>query len=84
MKANTSQSTEAAREIDIALLRKELGMEGQENKGEFKVTVPQNDLEVSVDGFRIIPPMGLGSWVAFAPGSGQIMLMGILLLQNQI
>ena len=76
MAVNTSQSTKSTREIDIALLSKELGMEGQQNNGEFKVTVPQNDLEVSVDGFKIIPPMGLGSWAAFAPGSKQIMLMG--------
>ncbi|MBZ9730794.1 DUF1259 domain-containing protein [Salegentibacter sp. JZCK2] len=53
-----------------------MGMEGEENDGQFKVTVPQNDLNVSVDDFKIIPPMGLGSWAAFAPGAEQIMLMG--------
>lgn len=73
---NTIQNTQATREIDLELLSKELGMEGQKSNGEFKVTVPQNDLEVTVDGFKIIPPMGLGSWAAFAPGSEQIMLMG--------
>lgn len=71
-----STSDSILKKIDIEILKKELGMEGQENDGEFKVTVPQNDLVVSVDGFRIIPPMGLGSWAAFAPGSKQIMLMG--------
>ncbi|MBZ9731580.1 DUF1259 domain-containing protein [Salegentibacter sp. JZCK2] len=71
----TTQDT-TLNKIDIELLKKELGMEGQENDGEFKVTVPQNDLNVSVDGFKIIPPMGLGSWAAFAPGSEQVMLMG--------
>lgn len=64
------------KKIDIELLKKELGMEGQENDGEFKVTVPQNDLDVTVDGFKIIPPMGLGSWAAFAPGAEKVMLMG--------
>lgn len=33
----------------------------------FKITVPQHDLDVTVDGFRIVPPMGMGSWAAFAP-----------------
>lgn len=64
------------KKIDIEVLKKELRMEGQENDGDFKVTVPQNDLTISVDGFKIIPPMGLGSWAAFAPGSEQVMLMG--------
>lgn len=71
----TTQNT-TLKKIDVELLKKELGMEGQENNGEFKVTVPQNDLNVTVDGFKIIPPMGLGSWAAFAPGAEQVMLMG--------
>lgn len=51
----------------------------------FKITVPQNDLEVAVDGFRIVPPMGLGSWAAFAPtGSGSEMLVvGDLVLREE-
>lgn len=50
----------------------------------FKITVPQNDLDVTVDGFRIIPPMGLGSWAAFSPtGSGEEMLvMGDLVVRE--
>lgn len=47
--------------IDIELLKSEIGMEGKEENGQFKITVPQNDLNVMVDGFKIIPPMGLGS-----------------------
>jgi len=42
----------------------------------FKITVPQNDLDVVVDGFTIVPPMGMGSWAAFAPtGEGSEMLV---------
>ena len=41
--------------MDIGTLKSELGMEGKEEDGQFKVTVPQNDLNVMVDGFRIIP-----------------------------
>lgn len=50
----------------------------------FKITVPQNDLDVSVDGFRIVPPMGMGSWAAFAPtGSGDEMaVMGDVVVRE--
>lgn len=50
----------------------------------FKISVPQNDLDVTVDGFRIIPPMGLGSWAAFAPtGSGdEMVVMGDVVVRE--
>ncbi|MFC7524179.1 DUF1259 domain-containing protein [Parapedobacter sp. GCM10030251] len=62
--------------LDIAAIENALGMKGTENNGEYKVTVPQNDLKIMVDGFQIIPPMGLGSWLAFAPAKEGAMLMG--------
>lgn len=50
----------------------------------FKLTVPQNDLDVTVDGFRIIPPMGMGSWAAFAPtGNGtEMVVMGDVVVKE--
>lgn len=63
-------------ELDIARLEQVLGMKGVAKDGEYKVTVPQNDLEVMVDGFKIIPPMGLGSWAAFTSGPEGAMVMG--------
>src|SRR5680860_385694 len=71
-----AKSTKELRTIHFETLRSELGMEGEEKDGQFKVTVPQNDLNVMVDGFRIVPPMGLGSWAAFAPTSEHPMVMG--------
>lgn len=62
--------------LDIVSIEKELGMKGAEQNGEYKITVPQNDLKIMVDGFQIIPPMGLGSWAAFAPSTRGAMLMG--------
>jgi hypothetical protein len=62
--------------LDIQAIENILGMKGTEKDGQYKVTVPQNDLNIEVDGFKIIPPMGLGSWAAFAPASGGAMLMG--------
>lgn len=62
--------------LDISAIEKAINMQGTEKDGEYKVSVPQNDLNVEVDGFKIIPPMGLGSWAAFAPARSGTMLMG--------
>ncbi|HET9746658.1 MAG TPA: hypothetical protein VFP97_13155 [Chitinophagaceae bacterium] len=32
-------------------------MKGKSNNGEYKITVPQNDLSIDVDGFKIVPAM---------------------------
>jgi hypothetical protein len=63
------------RSLDIAKLEQVLNMKGVTKDGEYKVTVPQNDLQVVVDGFRIIPPMGLGSWAAFTSTPDGAMVM---------
>lgn len=78
IQAAQHDSTEVALEpLDIPAIESALGgMKGTENNGEYKVTVPQNDLKIMVDGFQIIPPMGLGSWAAFAPANQGAMLMG--------
>jgi hypothetical protein len=55
-------------------------MKGKENKGEYKITVPQNDLQVTVDNFKIIPAMGLGSWAAFTPSTNGAMVMGDIIV----
>jgi hypothetical protein len=60
-------------------------MKGVEKNGEYKITVPQNDLSIIVDGFRIIPPMGLGSWAAFTPCGDTAMVMGdIIVTENDL
>lgn len=72
-----------AADLDIDALRAALGMPGEENGGDWKVTVPQNDLDVRVDGFRIVPPMGLGSWAAFTPAPEGVAVMGDLVVREQ-
>lgn len=62
--------------LDIAKIEQIIGMKGTEKDGEYKVTVAQNDLNVVVDGFKIIPPMGLGSWAAFTASQEGAMVMG--------
>jgi len=66
--------------LDIALIEKITGMKGKENNGQYKITVAQNDLNVTVDGFKIIAPMGLGAWVAFTPSPEGAMIMGDIIL----
>lgn len=66
--------------LDIAGIEQITGRKGVEKNGEYRITIPQNDLNIMVDGFKIIPPMGLSSWVAFTPWGDSVMAMGDLLL----
>ncbi|MBO9592705.1 MAG: DUF1259 domain-containing protein [Niabella sp.] len=68
--------------LDIVKIEAFTGMKGVEKNGEYKITVPQNDLNVVVDGFKIIPPMGLGSWAAFTPCGDSAMVMGDIILSE--
>jgi len=65
---------------DTATIERVLGMKGKINNGEYKITIPQNDLSVEVDGFKIIPAMGLSTWVAFTPTKDGVMFMGDLVV----
>jgi hypothetical protein len=66
--------------LDIQTIEQITGMKGLEKNGEYKITVPQNDLNIVVDGFKIIPPMGLGSWAAFTPCADSAMVMGDIIV----
>ncbi len=66
--------------IDTTAIERIIGIKGQSNNGEYKVTVPQNDLSVEVDGFKIVPAMGLGTWIAFTPMNDGVMIMGDIVL----
>lgn len=66
--------------LDTATIEKIMGIRGKVSNGEYKVTIPQNDLSVMVDGFKIIPAMGLSTWIAFTPSAGGAMIMGDLIL----
>ena len=66
--------------LDTAVIEKITGVKGKSNNGEYKITIPQNDLNVEVDGFKIIPPMGLGTWIAFTPAKNGAMIMGDIIL----
>jgi hypothetical protein len=68
--------------LAIQLIESVTGMKGVEKNGEYKITVPQHDLNIVVDGFKIIPPMGLGSWIAFTPCADSVMMMGDIILSE--
>src|SRR4029079_3420176 len=61
-------------------IEKVTGLKGKGNKGEYKITIPQNDLDVAVDGFKIIPAIGLGTWIAFTPTANGAMIMGDIIV----
>src|SRR4051812_37300499 len=62
--------------LDTTAIERITGIKGQYNSGEYKVTIPQNDLSIMVDSFKIIPAMGLGTWIAFTPSPEGVMVMG--------
>jgi len=80
--SNGDASRQPADDLDTETLRQTLGMEGTVQNGRFKVTIPQNDLDVTVDGVSIVPPMGMGSWAAFAPIGDSAMVMGDVVLRE--
>lgn len=53
---------------------------GGELESEFRVAVPQSELRVTLDGFPLVPAMGLTSWIAFSPGGGAALALGELVL----
>lgn len=66
--------------LDIAKIEQITGLKGVEKNGEYKITVPQHDLKIVVDGFKIIPAMGLASWAAFTPCGDSAMVMGDIIV----
>jgi hypothetical protein len=78
--SNTIVCPPGTSKLDIAGIERVTGMKGVEKNGEYKITVPQNDLHVVVDGFKIIPAMGLGSWACFTPCRDSAMVMGDIIL----
>lgn len=68
--------------LDIPAIERIVEIDGTESDGEYKITIPQNDLNVALDGFQIIPPMGVGSWAAFTPTEEGAMVMGDIVVKE--
>jgi Domain of Unknown Function (DUF1259) len=74
------QQKKSKQQLDTTAIERITGVKGKVNKGEYKITIPQNDLDVEVDGFKIIPPMGLATWIAFTPTDNGAMIMGDIVI----
>lgn len=74
--------------LDTNQIQQVIGIKGVWNaaEGVFKVTVPRNDVKVSVDGWTMPPFMGLASWAAFTEEKmGGVMVMGdTVLFQDEV
>ncbi len=81
--AETVQHQKDVQPLDIQSIKNVIDIEGTENNGEYKIVVAQNDLKIMVDGFQIIPPMGLGSWAAFSPAKNGAMVMGDVIVTEE-
>jgi hypothetical protein len=64
--------------LDTATIERLSGVKGElsEKEGVFKVSVPRSDLDISVAGVKMTPPLGLTSWAAFQKVGDQVMVMG--------
>ena len=79
-KASAQMNNQKFAALDTSAIEQITGVKGKANNGEYKITIPQNDLSIMVDSFKIIPAMGLGTWVAFTPSANGAMIMGDIIL----
>src|SRR5438477_8911005 len=71
--------------LNAQLLESILGLKAQAAGEVLRFSVPRKEVRVSLDGFEIIPFMGLTSWVAFRQGPHHATLMGdIVVLEDEI
>jgi hypothetical protein len=64
--------------LDTAKIDQITGLKGKfnEKEGVYKVSFPREDVKVVVDGWKMPPFMGLGTWAAFTEVSNGAMVMG--------
>lgn len=70
----------AAEEPDAALIAKITGLTPDVKNGIAKVSVPQGDLGMVIDGVEMQPFQGLTSWAAFQSAGDQTIVMGDMVL----
>ena len=76
--AAVAQTANAA-ELNFARVDELTGLKGKlnEKEGDYKVTFPRNDVPVTIDGWKMPPFLGLGTWAAFSKGGHtEAMVMG--------
>ena len=71
--------------LDAGVIERLTGLSPTAQDGEYKISVPHHELPVEVDGFPIVPAMGLTTWAAFAPAPEGATVMGdLVLLESEI
>src|SRR5204863_2053852 len=69
----------AAPNLDTARIDELTGLKGKlnEKEGVYRISFPRADVPVSVDGWKMPPFMGLGTWAAFTKAAhSKAMVMG--------
>jgi hypothetical protein len=69
-----------ASSLDTTAIEKAIGKAGEMKDDVYKVSMPRNDLSVTVKGVKIKPGLALGSWVAFTRAGGKAVMDGDLVL----
>jgi hypothetical protein len=64
--------------LDTARIDELTGLKGKinEKEGTYKVTFPRDDEQVTVDGWKMPPFMGLGTWASFTKSKNGALVMG--------
>ena len=71
--------------LDRKAIETIVGLNGMMIDDVLKISIPRNDLKVMVDGFELVPFMGLTSWAAFRKGSHKVTVMGdLVVLKDEI
>jgi hypothetical protein len=70
--------------LDTAKIEQLTGIKGKLDTAEsvFKISQPRTDLSVTIAGVKMIPQMGLTSWMGFQAIGDQVMVMGDMVLQE--
>ena len=82
----TIGSAASAQEVDWKKVDEAIGRSAAVVSGDVhRYGFPRTDLTVTLDGVTIKPALALGSWTAFKPMHGGVMVMGdLVLLQTEI
>ena len=80
-----ASATAGAQDIDWQKVDATLGRKANVTADVHRYGFPRSDLTVTLDGVSIKPALALGSWVAFKPMHGEVMVMGdLVLLETEI
>src|SRR3954451_18494190 len=78
----------SAADLNFARIDELTGLKGKlnEKEGVYRVTFPRADVPVTVDGWKMPPFMGLGTWAAFTKGrqTDAVMMGDTVLFEDEV